>query len=298
MGNLAEPGDSAGGLEGKIRDLEREMAQKGVNSLAYLTEQIRLLTGADEAAIAFRDMEGLSCYASNDHAPVIGSRLAPDSVITRACLATGRPILFSNARNDPRIPLSVAQTFQWRSVLAVPIRDPAEATTRGLKRSSGCLGLVEVFCRRAAAFHSEHTVLLQRLALLIALLVHDTTRVAPTQIVSDDLKSLELSHRLVELPKPSHHESDLEHHESDPGHYDPLQSAHRWVVVLGVLAVLLVFVKFVLFRDAYRSFARTPSIAELVTAPTGLGVKERPLRLSTASNPESEAGSSPIAPGP
>src|SRR5215467_778281 len=53
------------------------------DTLPMMVEKVRLLAGADGAAIALREAGDVLCVASTGDAPPVGSRLQPDSAFTR-----------------------------------------------------------------------------------------------------------------------------------------------------------------------------------------------------------------------
>ena len=58
--------------------------------LKGVIERVRLLTDADGAAIALRDAWGVVCRASMGEAPDVGSRVRPESSLTRECFESGK----------------------------------------------------------------------------------------------------------------------------------------------------------------------------------------------------------------
>ncbi len=128
----------------------------GDADLETLVEQACNATGADGAAIAIRDIDGIFCRATTGHAPSVGSRLDAESGLTRTCLESGEPVLCSDAENDVRVRRSVAVSWGLRSVLAVPIQ------------ADLALGVIEVFSSRLSAFDMTHVRELQRIAKLVA----------------------------------------------------------------------------------------------------------------------------------
>jgi putative methionine-R-sulfoxide reductase with GAF domain len=121
--------------------------------LTTVVERVCLLTGADGAAIALCDPEGVVCRASTGDAPEVGSRLQSDSGFTRECFETGQPVLCEDAENDARVQRSIARGLRLRSALAVPIQ------AQGF-----VLGVAEVFSSRRSAFDITDVNQLQRIA--------------------------------------------------------------------------------------------------------------------------------------
>ena len=79
-------------LEAGIQDLEKKIANHGdvplTGLLQEVVERTQFLTGADGAAIAISDRWGVTCRASVGQAPEKGSRLRPDSALSRECFET------------------------------------------------------------------------------------------------------------------------------------------------------------------------------------------------------------------
>jgi hypothetical protein len=121
--------------------------------LTTVVERMCLVTGADGAAIALCDPDGVICLASTGFAPAVGSRLGIDSSFTRECFESGRAVLCEDAENDARVQRSIARSLRLRSALAVPIQ------AQGF-----VLGIAEVFSSRLSAFDISHLNELQRIA--------------------------------------------------------------------------------------------------------------------------------------
>lgn len=124
--------------------------------LARLVEEARSLTGADGAAIALCDEQGVLCRASTGNAPSVGSRLRVESGLTGECYRSGEVVWCHDMDNDPSVNQANAKRLQSRSALILPIRP----------RSSGrsTLGVIEVLSSRTSAFSYEHVAILHRLA--------------------------------------------------------------------------------------------------------------------------------------
>src|ERR1700730_4130495 len=76
-------------VETELRELEKRINGKYDRPLSVLLSEVidRIcpLPRADGAAIAVRDQWGVVCRASAGNAPDVGSRLQPDSALTREC---------------------------------------------------------------------------------------------------------------------------------------------------------------------------------------------------------------------
>ena len=148
-------------LNREICEPENEITGNGDQPIsAVLTravERVCSLTSADGAAIALRDPQGVLCQASTGNAPDVGSRLQPDSGLTRECFETGQVVLCEDAENDSRVRPSIARSLHLRSVVAVPIQ-----------AQGSVVGVVEAFSSRPSAFATAEVAALQRIADLLA----------------------------------------------------------------------------------------------------------------------------------
>ena len=148
-------------LKREICEPENEITGNGDQPIsAVLTravERVCSLTSADGAAIALRDPQGVLCQASTGNAPDVGSRLQPDSGLTRECFETGQVVLCEDAENDSRVRPSIARSLHLRSVVAVPIQ-----------AQGSVVGVMEVFSSRPSAFATTEVAALQRIADLLA----------------------------------------------------------------------------------------------------------------------------------
>ncbi len=146
--------------ESEIGELEREISENRDRPLSIVLkgviERVRSLTDADGAAIALRDAWGVVCRASTGEAPDVGSRLQPESSLTRECFESGQVVICEDTEEDSRGRLA-AKSLRLRSAVVVPV----------LAQGS-VLGVVEVLSSRAAAFSTAHVAELQRIAHLLA----------------------------------------------------------------------------------------------------------------------------------
>lgn len=151
-------------IDPEILEFERhieERKKKDAPASALLTEvveRVPSLTFADGAIIALVEQEGdVVCRASTGTGPVVGSRLQPQSGLTKECFASQRVVVCEDTENDSRVGSSIAKRLRLRSAVAVPIM--AEGTV---------LGVVEVLSSRPSAFDSTHVARLLRVAQLLA----------------------------------------------------------------------------------------------------------------------------------
>jgi len=111
-------------------------------SLNFIVDQTRRVTGAGAAATALRQGEEVVCCArSGLIAPELGARLDQESGISVGCLRSGKAQLCHDTETDWRVDACVCRTMGMRSILAVPVRGQQEV-----------LGILAVFSERAGAF--------------------------------------------------------------------------------------------------------------------------------------------------
>jgi len=81
----------------ELGELEREINENRDRPLSIVLkgviERVRSLTDADGAAIALRDTWGVVCRASAGEAPDVGSRLHPETSLTRECFESGQVMI-------------------------------------------------------------------------------------------------------------------------------------------------------------------------------------------------------------
>jgi WD40 repeat protein len=143
----------------EIGELEREINENRDRPLSILfkgvIERVRLLTEADGAAIALRDAWGVVCRASAGEAPDVGSRLQPESSLTRECFESGQVVICEDSEQDSRIRFA-AKSWRLRSAVVVPVQ-----------AQGSVLGVVEVLSCRSSAFSTAHIAALQHIAHLL-----------------------------------------------------------------------------------------------------------------------------------
>jgi WD40 repeat protein len=154
-------------VETELRELEKRINGKYDRPISVLLSEVidRIcpLTRADGAAIAVRDPWGLVCRASAGNAPDVGSRLQPDSALTRECFETGTVVVCEDTESDFRIRSVAARSLRLRSAVVVPILAPhPDAAVVEV------LGLIEVLSSRPFAFDTAHIDGLKRVAELLA----------------------------------------------------------------------------------------------------------------------------------
>ena len=163
--------------QGQIATTQLDLEQ----SLKFIAEGARRLTGAGGAAIALREGEQVVCRArSGLMAPQLSSRVSPQSGICGECLTSGEVLLCDDTEHDPRVDLGVCRNLGMRSILAVPLR-----------RQQDVLGILVVFSAWAGVFCERDIRTLNLLA----------------GLVIEALSSRQLHERQAILPKPAEPEA-------------------------------------------------------------------------------------------
>jgi WD40 repeat protein len=143
-------------LEAVLQELEKKIVNlrdRPISAwLMEVVERVSSLTGADGAAIAVCDRWGVICQASVGQAPEIGSRLRPDSALTRECFETAQIVICEDTETDYRVRRATARSLRLRSAVVVPLQ------ARG-----SVLGVMEVLSSRPSAFSTTHIAGLQRI---------------------------------------------------------------------------------------------------------------------------------------
>src|SRR2546426_1060978 len=143
----------------ELGEIEREIKENRDRPLSIVLkgviDRVRSLTDADGAAIALRDAWGVVCRASTGEAPDVGSRLHPESSLTRECFERGQVMICEDTEEDSRVRLA-AKSLRLRSAVVVPVQ-----------AQGSVLGVVEVLSSRASAFNTAHIAALQRIAGLL-----------------------------------------------------------------------------------------------------------------------------------
>src|SRR5438552_923076 len=109
----------------ELGELEREINENRDRPLSIVLkgviDRVRSLTDADGAAIALRDAWGVVCRASSGEAPDVGSRLHPESSLTRECFESGQAMICEDTEEDSRVRLA-AKSLRLRWVRQNPRR--------------------------------------------------------------------------------------------------------------------------------------------------------------------------------
>jgi WD40 repeat protein len=167
---------SSGNTEAELQELEKEIARSRdwpIHSLlSRVVSEVSSITHAHGAAIAVCDQWGVICRASVGEAPEVGSRLRPDSALTRECFETGQVVVCEDTESDYRVHPSTANNLRLRSAVIVP-----------LQNQSSVLGVIEILSSRPSAFNATHIIGLQRIAQLLASILAP----APVEIKADAL---------------------------------------------------------------------------------------------------------------
>src|SRR5207244_5511882 len=85
----------------------------------------------------------------------VGSRLHPESSLTRECFESGQVMICEDTEEDSRVRLAV-KSLRLRSAVVVPVQ-----------AQGSVLGVVEVLSSRASAFNTAHIAALQHIARLL-----------------------------------------------------------------------------------------------------------------------------------
>ena len=167
---------SSGNTEAELQELEKEIVRSRDWPIDSLLNQVvsgvSTITRAHGAAIAVCDQWGVICRASVGEAPEVGSRLRPDSALTRECFETGQVVVCEDTERDYRVRRSTADNLRLRSAVVVPLQN------RG-----AVLGVIEILSSRPSAFSTTHIVGLQRIAQLLVSIL------APVPVVDTELKA-------------------------------------------------------------------------------------------------------------
>ena len=158
-GGLPDRSSVPSAAEVEMRELEREITRNLPISLLLgeVVGRVCSLTHADGVAVAVRDQSGVICRASTGDAPEVGSRLRPDSALTRECFESGQVVICEDTETDHRVRSSTAQSLRLRSAVVVP-----------LEVSGSILGVIEILSSRPFAFDTTHIAGLRRIAELLA----------------------------------------------------------------------------------------------------------------------------------
>jgi WD40 repeat protein len=160
----SEASGQTGSADADLQALEVEIAshhdQPQSILLKQVVDRISLITLAEGAAIAICDQWGVVCRASVGDAPEVGSRLRPDSALTRECFETGQVVVCEDTETDYRVRRSTVKNLRLRSAVVVP-----------LQTESSILGVIEVLSSRPSAFSAAHVAGLERIAELLAQIV-------------------------------------------------------------------------------------------------------------------------------
>ena len=173
-------------------------------SLEFIAEGARRLSGAGGAAIALREGPRVVCRGrSGLIAPDLGARLNPESGISGGCLTSGEVQLCDDTEHDPRVDVWVCRNLGIRSILAVPLR-----------RQQDVLGIIVAFSGWAGVFGERDIRALKLLAGLVIEALwshevrqHQTPAPEPKPTVEASAKaedvSAELEQILESMPEPA-----------------------------------------------------------------------------------------------
>ncbi|MGE0404723.1 MAG: GAF domain-containing protein, partial [Candidatus Korobacteraceae bacterium] len=132
--------------------------QGAVNAMAWtIVEEISRLIPAHGAVVAVAQDNAITCRASWGSAPGVGARLQPQVGLSGESFRTGNVVLCNDAENDPRVPTTISQRLNLKSILVAPVLG-----------TNGSVGLLEALSCDANAFSEAHVRILTRLAASLA----------------------------------------------------------------------------------------------------------------------------------
>ena len=141
-------------------------------ALYIVVADIRALTNADGAAIAYRSDSGeIVCRAAVGAAPDVGVVLRPDSGLSGECIRTARPMICADTENDPRVNATAAAALGVRSILMVP-----------MVRGREVVGMIEVLAAGPNRFGASHVTALERVSRVLLRLFTGITEAVAEQV--------------------------------------------------------------------------------------------------------------------
>src|SRR5467141_1354310 len=147
--------------EAELQEVEKQIVSNRDRPVSTLlkqvVERVSSIMLADGAAIAVRDQSEVICRASVGEAPEVGSRLRPDSALTRECFETGQVVICEDTETDYRVRRATAKGLRLRCAVVVP-----------LQAQDSVVGVIEVLSSRPSAFNTTHVAGLERLGALLA----------------------------------------------------------------------------------------------------------------------------------
>jgi WD40 repeat protein len=210
--------------------------------LKNVVELVRSMTHADGAAIALCDQWGVICRASTGDAPELGTRLRPDSALTRECFENGQVVVCQDTETDYRVHRPIAQSLKLRSAVVVP-----------LQAQDSILGVVEVLSSRPGAFDAAQVARLRRVAETLSPALNPAPQ---PSVVSDQAQSLPRTQ--AEEPAKATSTAPLVEFE------EPNTKSRIWLVGSAIFLLLLLATFFVVLR--YRALRKgaglRPPVAE------------------------------------
>lgn len=133
-------------------------------------------TGAAIAHLLAGDADHMICVVScGTGAPPVGTILDVNVGITGRCIRENRAFRSYDTRLDPRVDLEACESLDIRSLVIAPVC-----------RDSQCIGILEVFSDKPAAFGEEALATLERDAVLAAALIDG-------EVESNEVKPGEMS---------------------------------------------------------------------------------------------------------
>jgi hypothetical protein len=309
-----------GAVEAELWELEKHIAsnrdQPTSALLQQVVERVSSITLADGAAIAvrdhIRDQDGniddriyteiheereVICRASVGEAPDVGSRLRPDSALTRECFETGQVVVCEDTETDYRVRRATARSLRLRCAVVVPL------TTRDL-----VLGVIEVLSSRPSAFNSTHVAGLQRIGALLGDILLPTPRLsiesepATANVLPTAPRQSDENRPLVLVPDPL-----LVPDTALTPPERPISGTGVFLIVGAVILLFLLY--FAVVRTQPVSVHSTPAVAPTSAPPTAAApsAQSQPPRPdlrpaqpleAAGSQPEPSLAASPAAASP
>src|SRR5882672_5418977 len=254
--------------EAALQELEKQIASNRDRPISALLNQVVERVGsimlADGAAIAVRDQGEVICRASVGEAPEVGSRLRPDSALTRECFETGQVVICEDTETDYRVHRATAKSLRLRCAVVVP-----------LQAQDSVVGVIEVLSSHPSAFNTTHVAGLQRIG---ALLAHILVPAPASPILPEPPQS-----SVLPTGPGQSDESMPIVLVSDPALMPPDEPRSRVIAVLVAGAVvLLLLLYFAVVRSRPVSAPSAPAVAPASVSQTPAG----PVAQPQASHPD------------
>ena len=147
------------GTDSPVAEMRRQLQQdrlSGQAALQWIAGRVLRLSGADGAAIALDDGQGMVCRATLGNAPDFGVRIHSASGLSGECVRTGQIVRCDDTENDPRVDPALCRELNLRCALILP-----------LYRGPQLCGVLEVFSAKPYAFESDTVSFLRQVPELL-----------------------------------------------------------------------------------------------------------------------------------